>query len=117
MLLNVFLIIVALSLILLFLSYYFKKKIMLLGLFSGVVLIILSLILFNSPLEYTTGSISETIGSVATSNIITTEINSNLNSIVSWVLLLAGFYFTVKTAIDLYSLKYDDYEKEYVTFK
>ena len=101
------------GLLLLFLAFFFQKKALLLGIMGGLLLLVTGIIIFNDPLATIVGSTTTTAGLIATSDIVTQNINDSLNTLIAWLSLLAGFSAFTGFSIAVYNTRKGEYSEDF----
>jgi hypothetical protein len=100
------------GLLLFFFGLYINKKGLWLSLSGSLILMILGILLFNSPIAFNSGATIDTISSIQDTITYTYTIQDpTLNLILAWVFLLTGFFGILITSNKIYNMRFEGYEE------
>lgn len=94
-----------------FFGMYVKKKGYWLSLSGSLIVMILGILLFFSPILFKSGATIDS--SNPTSDVITysySSQDSTMNLILAWVFMLVGFFGIIISSINIYNLRFEGFE-------
>lgn len=100
------------ALLLSFFGIYVGKKGLWLSLSGSLILMILGILLFNSPIAFMSGATINTVTplqDVVTYDYLTQD--ATLNLVLAWVFLLTGFFGILISSNKLYNMRFEGYEE------
>ena len=100
------------GLILFLFGLYIKKKGLWLSLSGSLIIMLLGILLFNSPIAFNSGATINTI-SAAQDKIVydySTQ-DATLNLVLAWVFMLVGLFGILISSNKLYNLRFEGYEE------
>lgn len=111
MLIETTLLTITIGVLLFFFGLYIGKKGLWLSISGSLMIMILGIMLFNSPILFNNGATIETIGAQDVITYTYSAQDSTLNFVLAWVFLLIGFFGILITSNKLYNMRFEGYEE------
>lgn len=100
------------SLVLFFIGIFIGKKGYWLSLSGAMIMMIVGILLFNSPILFKNGANVTSIDATTDQIIYTYQTqDSTLNLVLAWVFMLTGIFGILISSIKLYNLRFDGYKE------